>query len=145
MDGEPVEGKPSKEYGTFTEVFIALCPYYMEMGMSYHDFWHMNTSCHRAYREAYQIRRKNDEWGRWRMGAYVFSAIMCAAPVIKPFVKDAKPGEYPDRPWPITQKEAEEQEREKEIATYQKVLEHRRAQVKRRKEEEAIKEAGGDG
>lgn len=134
MDGESVTDDPSLQYKTFTEVFIKLCPYYMEMGMSYYDFWHMNTSCHKAYRQAYEIRRRNEEWARWRQGAYVFNAILSAAPVIKPFVKDPKPGKYPEEPWPLTQEEADRQEAEKERKGYEMALARRKAEIQRRKE-----------
>ena len=123
MDGDPVtEGEPSIEYSTFTEVFMKLCPYYMEMGMSYHDFWNMNTSCHKAYREAYEIRKHNEEWARHRQGAYFFHALMCVAPIIKAFSKAREPGKYPEEPWPLTHEEAERREELKRNARLSRLL-----------------------
>ena len=149
MDGESVEGEPSIEYSTFTEVFIKLCPYYMEMGMSYYDYWHMNTSCHKAYREAYKIHKRNEEWARWRQAAYIFDALLCASPMMKPFVKDAKPGKFPEEPWPLTQKEADERQEAKDSENYKKALAQRRAasdaEKKRRQEEAERQEASEDG
>ena len=110
----------------------------MAMGMSYEEYWQGPAWLARAYREAFEIKRKQEEWARWRQGAYVFSAIMCAAPVIKPFVKDAKPGHYPDEPWPITETEAMEQEERREKENYERYLAKMNAdserELKRRRE-----------
>lgn len=146
MDGDPVSGEPSQNIDTkksLTEVLIELCPSYMAMGMTYEQFWHCNTKVHKAYREAWNIKRKNDEWARWRQGCYYFTALMCAAPVMKPFVKDAKPGKYPDEPWPITQKEADEQQAERERAGYEKALAQRRAEIEEAKRRRELDEEAG--
>ena len=115
-------------------------PYYMTLGMSYDEYWHGPAWLCAAYREAHDMRMKHDEWARHRQGAYIYHAILCAAPVIKPFVKDAKPGKYPDEPWPLTQQEADERERQREIAGYEKALARRRAEIEARKQKEAMKD-----
>ena len=136
MDGDAVTAEPS----TLTEFFIRMFPYYMTLGMSYDEYWHGPAWLCAAYREAHEMRMKNEEWARHRQGAYIYHAILCAAPVIKPFVKDAKPGKYPDEPWPLTQQEADERERQREIAGYEKALAQRRAEIEARKQKEAMKD-----
>lgn len=138
MDGDPVEGDPSSKFTTLTEVFIAMCPIYMEMGMSYHDYWHMNTSAHKAYRDAYELRRKNEEWARHRQGAYFMQALAVG---LQGFSKDTSHRDtYPTEPWPISQRDAEQQQQAKEREGYAKALERRRAEIARRKEMEAMKD-----
>jgi hypothetical protein len=119
----------------------------MAMGMSYEQYWQGPPWLARAYREAFEIKRKQEEWARWRQGAYVFNAIMCAAPVIKPFVKDAKPGNYPDEPWPITEAEALEQEERREKENYERYLAKMNADSERelKRRREAAKKQGVNG
>ena len=138
MDGDHLTGEPSDAPQTLTEVFVKMCPYYMEMGMSYHDYWHMNTSAHKAYRDAYEMRRRNEEWARHRQGAYFMQAIAVG---LQGFSKDnSHKDTYPTEPWPITQREADQQQEAKEREGYAKALERRRAEIARRKEMEAMKD-----
>ena len=122
-------------------------PVYMTMGMSYEEYWQGPAWLARAYREAFEIKRKQEEWARWRQGAYVFNAIMCAAPIIKPFVKDAKPGNYPDEPWPITEAEAREQEERREKENYERYIAKMNADSERelKRRREAAKKQGVNG
>ena len=84
------------------------------------------------------MKQRQEEWARWRQAAYIFNALLCASPMMKPFVKDAKPGKFPEEPWPLTQKEADERQRAKDIENYKKALAQRRAasdaELKRRAE-----------
>ena len=153
MDGDPVTGEPSQPAVTksLAEMLMDICPSYMALGMTYDEFWHCNTKVHKAYREAWTIRRKNEEWARWRQGAYNFAALMCAAPVIRAsFGKGkAEPGEYPGEPWPITRKEAEERQQKKARDRYlrmrEKLFAEARIDQQRQAQEEEQKEAVEDG
>ena len=128
---------------------MRMFPLYMTMGMSYEEYWQGPAWLAKAYRDAFEIRRKQEEWARWRQGAYVFNAILCAAPVIKPFVKDAKPGNYPDEPWPLTEEEAREQQERAQRNAYQKMKEklfsEAKAERERRKEAAKKQEVNGNG
>ena len=140
MDGDAIEAAPSL---TITEFFIKMFPYYMEMGMSYREYWHGPAWLVKAYREAYEMRRKNEEWARHRQGAYFMQALSVA---LQGFSKDKTHKEkYPESPWPITQKEAIEQEQARERAGYEQALAQRRLAAQRRAEELKQKEAGMDG
>lgn len=148
MDGDDLESEPSEI--TLTEFFIKMFPVYMAMGMSYDEYWNGPCWLARAYREAHQMKQRQEEWARWRQAAYIFDALLCASPMMKPFVKDAKPGKFPDEPWPLTQKEADERQRAKDIENYKKALAQRRAasdaEKKRRKEakKQEVSENGND-
>lgn len=128
MDGDHVTPSQSndadgyKESNTsnrssFAATLTALCPQYMAMGMTYDQFWHSNTAAHKAFREAYMMRLHNEEWARWRQGAYTYTALLMAAPVMRASFGKGKvePGKYPDEPWPLTEKEAKEREEAKRI------------------------------
>ena len=152
MEGAPVTEAPSQDDvprpETYTEVFEHLCPEYMAMGMTYDEFWHMNTTVHKAYRKAYEIRRRNEEWARWRQGAYFYDALMRVAPVLRPFVKGpVEPGKYPDEPWPLTQKEADDRERQREIENTRRFIAQLEAESERnlKRMNDNGKEAGADG
>lgn len=123
MDGDPVEGEPSNEPVTLADIFSAVFPQYLAMGMTYDEFWYGCPSLVRDYRKAYEIKRHNEEWARWRSGAYFFCALLKAAPVLRAFGKgDVKPGEYPAEPWPLTEKEAREREEAREKEKYERYL-----------------------
>ena len=135
MDGDAVEAEPSL---TLTEFFIKMFPYYMSMGMSYKEYWHGPAWLVRSYREAYELRMKNEEWARHRQGAYIMKALIV---VMQGFSKDKTHKEtYPMEPWPITQREADERQAIKEREGYEKALAQRKAEIAHRKEMEAIKD-----
>lgn len=156
MDGEPVTDEPSqdseKKPQSYTDIFIQLCPQYMVMGMTYDEYWYSNTARHKAYREAFEMRRRNEEWSRWREGQYFFNALMCAAPVMRASFGKGKvePGKYPEEPYPLTKKEAEEREQRRRKETYYRILAAMNAESERTirresEEEQAKKEASMDG
>ena len=153
MDGESVTDEPSEDSEkkplSFTNIFIQLCPQYMVMGMTYEQYWHNGTMMHKAYREAFEIRKKNDEWARWRQGQYNFAALMCAAPVMRAALGKGKvePGKYPDEPFPMTEKEAQERQEKRERENYKRYIAQMEAASERelKRREEAMKEASMDG
>lgn len=110
--------------------------------MSYDEYWNGPAWLARVYRENYILRKRDEEWARWRQGIYIFNALLAVAPVIRPFTKDAKPGKYLDEPLPITKKEAREREEARERAGYEKALARRRAESKLAQEQEAEKQEG---
>ena len=117
---------------------MRMFPYYHRMGMSFEEYWNGPPWLAKMYRDEYHDRQRNEEWARWRQGEYFFTALLCAAPVLKPFVKEAKPGKYPDEPWPLTEKEALEQQERKEKDAYKKALADRRAASDREKQRRAM-------
>lgn len=123
MDGDPVKGEPSEPF-ELGELLVKLCPQYMAMGMSYEQYWHSNTMCHRAYRETREILLKQEEWARWRQGAYYYEALLLVSPVMRAALSNARvePGKYPDEPWPLTEKEAQEREEAREKEKYERYL-----------------------
>ena len=115
MDGDDLSESEPSEPKTLAEIFKEAFPYYLAMGMTYDEYWRDDPTLVRDYRKAKEIENRNEEWARWRQGLYIYDALIKVAPIIRPFTKgEIKPGEYPDRPYPLTEKEAREQEQQKE-------------------------------
>ena len=145
-ESEPSDAKPPS-YDSLAELFNAICPEYMAMGMSYDEFWHKNTICHKAYRKAHMIRLKNAEWERWRQGMYFYDALIKVSPILRAFAKgNVKPEEYPQEPYPITQQEADEREEAREKERYERYIAQMELrserELKRRKEMEEARKDG---
>ena len=148
MDGDSVTEEPSKDNAaapvTFTDVFIKLCPQYMSMGMSHHDFWHSNSSVHMAYKEAYELRLKQEEWARWRTGAYIYNTLVLVSPLFRAFAKGrVEAGKYPEEPWPLTEKDVREREDAKRKLRYEQYLAHMELESELNKAKK-LKEVGED-
>lgn len=154
MDGDSVTGEPSDEPEkplTMTEVFTAVWPQYLAMGMTYDDFWRGPARLAKDYREAQEIRNRREEWARWRQGAYFYDALLRVAPVMRASFGGGKaePGKYPDEPWPLTEKEARERAEAHEKENYERYIAQMNAaserELKRRAEEAKKKEVSENG
>lgn len=147
MDGDAVEAEPShnqSEPSSLAEIFTDAFPYYLAMGMSYEEFWRGSPSLVRAYRKAFEIKRANRNWEMWQQGLYIFTALHCN-PIPVGFPKeDSKNSGYPDRPLPLSEKEAKEQEQQRELDNTKRFIAQLEAESKRNLEK-AKKEAVKDG
>ena len=128
MDGQPVTtGEPSDigiqtdpDTGiyigatSFTEIFMEAFPQYLSMGMSYDEFWNYDPSLVKAYRKAWEMKVSQRNWEMWMQGGYIYDALLKVAPVMASGGMGGKgkvePGKYPDRPYPLTEKEVKAQE-----------------------------------
>ena len=118
------------------------------MGMSYNEFWYGDPTLVRDYRKAWEIRQHNEEWARWRNGMYFYDALLKVSPVLRAFAKgNVEPGKYPERPYPLTEKEAKEQERQREEENFKEYLRRMEAESERnlKLREQAKKEAVENG
>ena len=83
----------------------------MAMGMTYDEFWHGEPSLVKHYRKAYEIKRHERNYELWMQGMYIFEALHCT-PLLVGFpekgYKIPDGAGYPDRPYPLTESEAEE-------------------------------------
>jgi hypothetical protein len=158
VDGESVTDEPSqsdredKRGGDeavtatpFTDIFVQTFPSYMAIGMTYDEFWHGPAILVKYYREAYRIKRREEEWKRWRQGAYFYDALLRVAPVMRAAFGKGKvePGKYPEEPWPLTQKEADEREQRRELENTKRFIAHLEAESERNLKK--MKEASEDG
>ena len=151
MDGDDLASEPSEntEHRSLAEIFTEAFPYYLAMGMTYDEFWRESPSLVRAYRKAFEIRRANKNWELWQQGVYIYQALRCA-PLAVGFAKDAKPERYPDRPLPLTEKEAKEQEEQRERENFFAYLKLMEAESERNRkkletmQKQEVSENGGD-
>lgn len=153
MDGDAVKSEePSKETTpqNLTELFHKVFPYYMSIGMTYDEFWRGPVWLVKAYREAYILKTRHEEWARWRSGMYVYNALLCVAPVMRAALSKTpvEPGKYIDEPLPITEKEAKEREEARERANffaYVKRMEEESEKVLKKRQETKALEVNVDG
>lgn len=142
MDGDFVTETPSDEASTLTEMLERICPRYMAMGMTYDEFWNRHTRVHKAYREAYELRRQQKNWELWLQGMYDYNALLCVAPVMRASFSKGRvePGKYPEEPFPLSDKEAREREQARQRAKFEHMLKvmtaDSEAELKRRAEQE---------
>lgn len=121
----------------------------MAMGMTYDEFWRDHAILVKYYREAYELKRKTEEWARWRQAAYIYDSLLRVAPVFRAFTKGhVEPGKFPEEPWPITEKEAKEREAERDrrnVEAFIKRLEADSERELKRRSEESAKGVSEDG
>lgn len=135
MGGNPVNGETSKQL-SFSELFIQMFPYYVEMGMSYEEYWRGPLWLVKSYREVNKLRREEEEAARHRQGAYFMQALRVA---MSGFRKDKSSVEkYPDEPWPITEKEAKEREARDAKRRYFEMRDKLMAEAKQYREQKAL-------
>lgn len=115
MGGELVNS-PAPSF-SYTEVFEQHFPYYLAMGMTYEQFWYKDCKLVEYYRKADEIRaeRKNQEL--WLQGMYIYDALCRVSPILHAFAKNGtRPEDYPDKPYPISERKAEQERMEREKA-----------------------------
>ena len=101
---------------TYTEQFYEAFPYYLSIGMTYEQFWDDDVNLVRCYRQADEMRieRKNQEM--WLQGLYVYEALCDVAPIMQAMAKKGtKARPYPERPYPVTERQKRQDERDKEL------------------------------
>lgn len=76
------------------------------MGMTYQEYWDGDVEMAKYFRQKYEKEKDEMSFQCWLMGQYVYQAVLCASPALKPFVKEPTPIPYMDEPIPIT-KEAQ--------------------------------------
>lgn len=103
-------------YEWFHEVF----PFYLSIGMTYEQFWEMDSSLVIAYRKAAEMKAKREMQERnytsWLAGRYIYDALCCASPI---FHDLARPGTkahpYLERPYELETAKPTEDEKERKV------------------------------
>lgn len=109
----------------------------MALGMSYDEYWNGDCMLVKYYRQAERIRQRRMNSQAWLQGRYVYDAIMAVAPVLIPFNKHPKPGEYPKEPYPIdreTREAAEKKRMEMQKAKFMAKIGRVNEQLRKQKE-----------
>lgn len=111
MDSERVTGSESEgrneedhsaSFTSYTEYFNRLCPFYLNAGMTYDQFWHGDAQMARAYRKAREIALEDQNFKLWLQGRYFYDALCCVAPIFRALSKAKSPIEYHDQPIPLS-------------------------------------------
>ena len=105
------EGSNTRSATSSRELFAEVFPAYLAMGMSYNEFYPEDHELVIAYRKAYEKKRRQDNEDMWRQGLYVYQAIARVAPLLIPFNKNPKAEPYLDKPIPMFEKDARQQEK----------------------------------
>lgn len=106
----------------FYKTFEKLCPYYMSIGMTYEQFWDGEAELPKYFREAHELKLREQNRMMYYQGAYVYTAIIAVSPILRAFSKAKEPAPYPDDVFPISQKEAEEIKERREREQFEKNL-----------------------
>ena len=114
--GENLDNGESKII-SLTEVFNENFPYYLEMGMTYEEFWHGKFELVKAYRKAYELKQEIKDYDFWKQGLYFYEALIDVSPILQAFAKKGtKPRPYPEKPYGLKNTETEtEEDRQKKI------------------------------
>lgn len=104
-----------KTYGTNRELFSKVFTTYLEMGMSYDEFYNKDHTLAKDYREVFKRKRDKENFDMWLQGLYVYHAIAKISPILIPFAKNPKPEPYFDKPLPLYDT-AESEEQSKAVA-----------------------------
>lgn len=123
-----VEGDVDLPQLTLLELFNKFFPQYLEMGMSYEEYWEKDCRLVEFYREADKLRRDRANQEAWLQGMYVYDAILRIAPVLRAFSqKGAKPEPYVSEPYAISEEQVELKKKRDEKAKYDQGLMKMRA------------------
>lgn len=77
MDGEVTEEDEDisqSKKKTFGEFFKEWCPFYMNAGMTYDEYWNQDSELVIYYLRAYTLRRDEQNYFAWLQGVYVYAA-----------------------------------------------------------------------
>lgn len=108
------EPSPSKNPPSMTEIFYEHFPFYLAIGMTEEQYWHGDCTLVKYYRKADEIRKERKNAELHLQGMYFYDALVCVSPLLHAFAKKGtKAHPYPDRPYPLTEKEQEALKREK--------------------------------
>lgn len=112
--GDSLEQFEKVEYVSLSERFENLCPIFMNMGMTYKEFWEEDPTIAKDYLKAFEIKRKNKikdkEWEIWKQGMYVYEALIDVSPILHAFSKAKKPLPYPEKPYGLKDNEDDEKD-----------------------------------
>ncbi|MBO5032393.1 MAG: hypothetical protein J6D08_11000 [Lachnospiraceae bacterium] len=86
--------------------------------MSYQDYWDGDNLMPKFYRQKHEYDKERMNYELWLQGAYLYEAVLDAAPALNPLSKKNKPFPYRSTPIPITEGESKykkEMEKKKKL------------------------------
>lgn len=93
---------------TYTDIFYEVVPNYLVYGMTWEQFWYDDPLIAKAYREAYELKQKQENYSAWLQGAYIYDALCAVSPVMRAFAKGGtRPAPYVKKPYGMDDAEEE--------------------------------------
>ena len=100
-------------------MFRKAFPAYLAMGMSYHEYWEMDSTLVIAYREAEEIKNEKRNQELWLQGMYIYEALCDVAPILRPFgKKGTRANKYSEKPYVVSEKARKKEQKAKERKVY---------------------------
>ncbi len=92
--------------------------------MTEEQYFYGKSYLTKAYREAYEIKRKIKNQELWLQGMYFYEALLDVSPMLNAFAKKGtKAHKYSSEPYVLSEKERIEREQEKDRANSEKIKE----------------------
>lgn len=110
---------------------------YLNMGMTFQQYWCDDPCLVIAYRKAYEMKREYDNSLLWLQGKYFYDALVAVAPRFNS-LKPKRPDKYVQEPYPISEAMQQRQEIERTRKAAAKMLE------KAKKHNAELAKNGGD-
>lgn len=153
MGGELVTGSLSLEGDgsnmapapllSYTEQFYQQLPFYLSIGMTPEQYWDEDCTLVVAYRQAYELKRKERNNDLWLQGLYIYHALCNVAPLFRFSTKPQKAGQYLSEPFPISEKDRQEKEQREERDRFLRIRAKMEAQVSKTAHQEVNKDGIG--
>ena len=115
--------KAASPHFRYSDKFDEMCGYYLSIGMSYEDYWDGDCEMVKYYRRKDELDISRMNFELWLQGAYIYEALLYVSPTYDSFSKHRTPQPYREQPIPLTEKEADRQQEERE----RKIMETNRA------------------
>lgn len=130
-DGGGVKDTTPDSYKSYSDIFHEQFPFYLSIGMTAEQYWEGDCYLVRDYRKAFELQKRRQNQMLWLQGAYVYNAILAVSPILHAFAKSGtKPSPYLEYPIPLSNKEAREQQEDKDRRAYEKMKQRMNMRVK---------------
>ena len=122
---------------TASEIFHEAFPEYIAMGMSYREFWELDSSLVKDYRRANKIKQDQANYQAWLTGLYMLNALNSGVPVsVVGFAKHkVELPHFPEKPIDFeaqTKEERAKKERAKQFTKMKEIAEQFNQTFRRR-------------
>lgn len=94
----------------------------MSYGMTYEQFWDGDVCAHRAYREAYKIRLREQNSMAHIQATYIYEALCCASSLFRG-MKPSKPHTFRKEPYDIFPEDIRRRKEEEQRVRYERMRE----------------------
>ena len=136
MDGDVTEGEqssPASAPQSYSDIFDAVYPQYLMMGMTPEEYWDGEVGLLRARRDAFILMKEREERERdiqaWQIGMYIRDALQSVYLIVNGFVpKGATATPYPNKPYSTQEQERIQEEKRQKAEESRKKAEDEKVQ-----------------